>query len=81
MYQKVALAIAFSPRMEALIAEARKLIGWFEGELILIHIGSQTPELENQLGEILSRHCKDLKRIKTIWKEGKPARTILKVCE
>ena len=81
MYQKVALAIAFSTRMEALIAEARKLIGWFEGELILIHIGSQTPELENQLKEILSRHCKDLKRIKTIWKEGKPARTILKVCE
>ena len=34
MYQKLALAIAFSPRMEALIAEARKLIQIFEGELI-----------------------------------------------
>ncbi len=36
MYKKLALAIAFSPRMEALIAEARKLIQIFEGELVLI---------------------------------------------
>ena len=81
MYRKLALAIAFSPRMEALIAEARKLIGIFDGELVLIHVGTKTPELEAQLGEILSRHCGDLRRIKTIWKEGKPAKTILKTCE
>jgi nucleotide-binding universal stress UspA family protein len=81
MYRKLALAIAFSPRMEALIAEARKLIQIFEGELILIHVGTKTPELEAQLAEVLSRHCGDLHRIKTIWKEGKPAKTILKTCE
>lgn len=81
MYQKLALAIAFSPRMEALIAEARKLIQIFEGELVLIHVGTKTPELEAQLNEILSRHCGDLQRIKTIWKEGKPTKTILKTCE
>lgn len=81
MYQKLALAIAFSPRMEALIAEARKLIQIFEGELILIHVGTKTPELEAQLSDVLSRHCGDLGRIKTIWKEGKPAKTILKTCE
>jgi len=81
MYQKLALAIAFSPRMEALIAEARKLIRIFDGELVLIHVGTKTPELEAQLAEVLSRHCGDLHRIKTIWKEGKPAKTILKTCE
>lgn len=81
MYQKLALAIAFSPRMEALIAEARKLISIFEGELVLIHVGTKTPELEAQLAEVLSRQCGDLHRIKTIWKEGKPAKTILKTCE
>jgi hypothetical protein len=68
MYQKLALAIAFSPRMEALIAEARKLIRIFDGELVLIHVGTKTPELEAQLAEVLSRHCGDLHRIKTIWK-------------
>jgi nucleotide-binding universal stress UspA family protein len=81
MYQKLALAIAFSPRMEALIAEARKLIRIFDGELVLIHVGTKTPELEAQLAEVLSRHCGDLHRIKTIWKEGKPTKTILKTCE
>lgn len=81
MYSKVALAIAFSPRMEALIAEARRLIGLFQGELVLIHVGVKTPELEAALDKILERHCSDLKRIKTIWKEGKPAKTILQTCE
>ncbi len=81
MYSKVALAIAFSPRMEALIAEARRLIGIFQGELVLIHVGVKTPELESKLDEILQRHCSDLQRIKTIWKEGKPAKTILQICE
>lgn len=81
MYSKVALAIAFSPRMEALIAEARRLIGIFQGELVLIHVGVKTPELESKLDEILQRYCSDLKRVKTIWKEGKPAKTILKICE
>ena len=81
MYRKLALASAFSPRMEALIAEARKLIRIFDGELVLIHVGTKTPELEAQLAEVLSRHCGDLHRIKTIWKEGKPAKTILKTCE
>lgn len=80
MYQKVALAIAFSPRMEALIAEARRLIGIFHGELILIHVGIKTPELETKLDGILSRHCADLGRVKVLWKEGKPAKTILKTC-
>lgn len=80
MYQKVVLAIAFSPRMEALIAEAKKLIGLFDGELVLVHVGTKTPELESQLAEILSRICGDLGRIKTLWKEGKPTKTILKTC-
>lgn len=80
MYQKVALAIAFSPRMEALIAEARRLIGIFQGELILIHVGVKTPELEEKLAEITQKHCADITRIKTLWKEGKPAKTILKTC-
>lgn len=81
MYSKVALAIAFSPRMEALIAEARRLIGIFQGELVLIHVGVKTPELESNLEQILQRHCADLGGVKTIWKEGKAAKTILKTCE
>ena len=81
MFQKIALAIAFSPRMEALIAEAKRLKDIFDAELILIHVGVKTPELEQKLEEILHHHQLNPRKVKIAWKEGKPAKTILKTCE
>ncbi|WP_111669396.1 universal stress protein [Algoriphagus litoralis] len=81
MFQKIALAIAFSPRMEALIAEAKKLISQFKSELILIHVGIKTPELEAKLSEIIVQHGLDTEAVTTIWTDGKPAKMILKACE
>lgn len=81
MYQKIALAIAFSPRMEALIAETKKLVDIFNSELILIHVGVQTPELEEKLAEILVVRGMDAAKTKVLWKEGKPAKSILRTCE
>ncbi len=81
MYQKIALAIAFSPRMEALIAETKKLIDIFNSELILIHVGVQSPELEQKLAEILVARGMDAAKTKVLWKEGKPAKSILHTCE
>lgn len=81
MYQKIALAIAFSPRMEALIAEAKRLIEIFESELVLIHVGLKQPELEAKLSEILEAKGLKTTPVKTIWKEGKPAKMILQACE
>ncbi|WP_338223576.1 universal stress protein [Algoriphagus confluentis] len=80
MYQKIGLALAFSPRMEALIAEAKRLVELFDGELLLIHVGVKTPELEFRLNEIFERHCSSLQKVKILWKEGKPARQILDTC-
>lgn len=81
MYQKIALAIAFSPRMEALIAETKKLVDIFNSELILIHVGVQAPELEEKLAEILVVSGMDAAKTKVLWKEGKPAKSILRTCE
>jgi nucleotide-binding universal stress UspA family protein len=81
MYQKIALAIAFSPRMEALIAEAKRLIDLFGSELILIHVGLKTADLEAKLTEIITIHGLNAASVTTIWKEGKPAKMILKACE
>lgn len=81
MYQKIALAIAFSPRMEALIAETKKLMALFESELTLIHVGIKTPELEAKLSEIIVQHGLDNDAVSTIWSDGKPAKMILKACE
>lgn len=81
MYQKIALAIAFSPRMEALIAETKKLVDIFQSELILIHVGIQSPTLELKLSEIMEARGMDASKIKVLWKEGKPAKSILHTCE
>lgn len=81
MYQKIALAIAFSPRMEALIAETKKLVDIFNSELILIHVGIQSPTLELKLSEIMEARGMDASKTKVLWKEGKPAKTILHTCE
>jgi nucleotide-binding universal stress UspA family protein len=81
MYQKIALAIAFSPRMEALIAEAKRLIEIFESELVLVHVGLKQPELETKLSEILQANGLENSPVKTIWKEGKPAKMILQACK
>lgn len=80
MYQKIALAIAFSPRMEALIAETKKMVDVFQSELILIHVGEKTPDLEQKLAKILEGRGLPL-TTKVLWKEGKPAKSILGTCE
>lgn len=81
MYQKIALAIAFSPRMEALIAKAKRLTEIFDSDLVLIHVGLKTTELEDKLAEILLKQGLEFNSVNTIWKEGKPAKMILQACE
>lgn len=80
MYQKIALAIAFSPRMEALIAETKKLVDVFQSDLILIHVGAKTPELEQKLATVLEARGLPTST-KVLWKIGKPAKSILGTCE
>ncbi|MDR7131221.1 nucleotide-binding universal stress UspA family protein [Algoriphagus sp. 4150] len=81
MYQKVALAIAFSPRMEALISETKRLVQLFGSDLILIHIGKKTDELEAKLDEIIIKTGLDKLKTELIWKEGKPVKMILEACK
>lgn len=81
MYRKIALAIAFSPRIEALIAETKRLKDLHQASLVLIHIGKKTQELEEKLLAILKKHEVDPKQTKIIWEEGKPAKKIIQICK
>jgi len=80
MYNKIALAIAFSPRIEALISETKRLVLLFNSELILIHIGKKTDELEQMLETVVREAELPEDRTKIIWKEGKPGKMILEAC-
>jgi nucleotide-binding universal stress UspA family protein len=76
MFKRIALAIAFSPRMDALIYEAKRLKNIFDAELFLIHVGERIPELEKNLESIIEKH--GLKnKAKLIWEKGNPAKKIV----
>ena len=80
MYNKIALAIAFSPRMEALISEAKRMKDVLGSSLILIHIGKETEEKKKELLIILEKYQVDLQRTTIFWREGKPVKKIIQIC-
>lgn len=80
MFKKIALAIAFSPRFAALIAEAKRLSEIFESDLILIHVGDQEEGHQHRLQEVLEQLGLEGK-VRMYWEQGKPARKIMQVCE
>ena len=80
MYTKIALAIAFSPRMEALICETKRMKDLYGASLILIHIGQDTEEKRRSLDALLEKYQVDRNKTTIIWKEGKPAKKIIQVC-
>lgn len=80
MFKKLAIALAFSPRFEALLHEAKRIQYIFGAELVIIHVGSNDASKEKLLDEKLRSLDYPTDRVKIIWKQGDPARTILKVC-
>jgi nucleotide-binding universal stress UspA family protein len=80
MYKRIALAIAFSPRMEALICEAKRVKDLYDASLILIHIGQDAEDKRKSLDELLNKYQLDHQTTTVIWKEGKPAKKIIQIC-
>ena len=80
-FETVALAVAFSPRLEALIAETKRFSTLFSAKTIFIHVGKRTSEKEKHLGNILNHYGFDESNSVTEWQEGDPVETILSVCK
>ena len=81
MYRKIGLALAFSPTFTALMAEAVRLKDAFKSELVLIHVGIKDLEKEAKIQALLQKFKLNEQEVKIIWKQGKPARTIIKSCK
>ena len=79
--RKIGLAIAFSPRIEALLAEAARLKKMWDAELLLIHVGNRGKELEERLQQLLeSAGLSGENSVKIFWETGKPSERILSTC-
>ena len=79
MYKRIGVAVAFSPRCEAIIGEAARLQKLFNAELILIHIGKEQPDERAYLRELVNSSSINIDKLKFIWEKGNPAKKILSI--
>lgn len=80
--RKIGLAIAFSPRLEALLAEAGRLKRMWDAELLLIHVGDHGLEEEAKLNGLLqTAGLLGDPSVKIFWEKGKPGDRILSTCK
>lgn len=81
MFKKLAIALAFSPRYEAILCEAKRFQQLFQSRLVIIHVGNKTTDKESLLNNKLNELDFDLEKVKIVWQEGEPAKKILKICD
>lgn len=81
MFKKIAAAIAFSPRMDAILSEANRFRKMFDAELVLIHVGEENVEKRTLLLQSLERAGIDSDKLKIFWENGDPAKKIKSVCK
>lgn len=79
-FETIAVAVAFSPRLEMMLNEARQLARTFKAELLLIHVGKRTSGKEAVLQELLGKLGME-RGAKMIWKTGDPVSSLLKTCK
>jgi nucleotide-binding universal stress UspA family protein len=79
-FETLAVAVAFSPRLDALLAEARRLASIFNARLLLIHVGQNTPDKEESLKRKCTRagisHDTEI-----LWRDGDPVSVLLETCK
>lgn len=78
-FETIAVAVAFSPRLEAILAEAGHIATTFNARLLLIHVGIKNSNKEEKLNKLCAKL--NLPQPAVVWKKGKAAETILQVCK
>lgn len=81
MFKRVAIAIAFSPRLQTLLAEAKRIQNLFDAELILIHVGTHTSKEDEFMTAQLEEADLYNDRVHVVWVPGNPSREILAACK
>ena len=80
-FETVAVAIAFSPRLEAILMETKRMVNMFASQLVIIHVGKKDPHHEEVLDKLMNKIGFAKIKFRVIWMEGEPIDTILKLCK
>jgi len=79
-FKKIGLAIAFSPRLEALLVETARLRSFWNSRLVLIHVGHVDEEQAELLKVLLEKIGLNTPDVLVRIVHGNPALKILAVC-
>jgi len=79
-YRSIAVASAFSPRFEQVLAEAKRIRDRFDAQLSLIYVGEQSDEIDAKFAEALQRLSLP-KDSAIYYEQGDPAGGILRAIE
>ncbi|GAB6281955.1 MAG: hypothetical protein STSR0008_06990 [Ignavibacterium sp.] len=80
-FQKIGLAVTFSPTGKILLEEANRLRNLFNSKLVLIHIGEKSTEIENRFYEKIKEASINKEDVQIVWRNGDPAKEIIRTCE
>jgi nucleotide-binding universal stress UspA family protein len=80
-FETIGVAVAFSPRLEMVLGEARRLAATFGARLVLIHVGDRTDAKEALLRQTMAKAGLDDPEIPVVWREGDPVSRLLETCK
>ena len=80
-FETIAVGLSFSPRMETLLGEAKKIADVCGSKLVLIHVGEKNKEKEKNLEDVFFRSNIEEKKVKVIWADGDVVDSLLKLCK
>jgi len=80
-FKTILFGFAFSPSLEVNILEITRIAYYLNAKLILLHVGSKTPEKTATIKTLLHSIEYPENHPEVHWMEGKPVATILKACK
>jgi len=80
-FKTILFGFAFSPSLEVNILEITRIAYYFNTKLILLHVGTKTPEKSATIEALLKTIEYPEYHPEVHWMDGKPVATILKACE
>ncbi|MEK6616801.1 MAG: universal stress protein [Bacteroidota bacterium] len=80
-FETIAVGLAFSPRTEFILTEAKKIADACGSKLVFIHAGKKTKEKEKTLDDIFFKNNIEERKVKMIWVEGDVVDSLLKLCK
>jgi nucleotide-binding universal stress UspA family protein len=80
MFNKIGLAVTFSPNGLSLLKNARKLADLLNAGLVIIHVGEKNSEKEKKMDELILEAGIEEGGYSLVWRQGEPAAAIIDIC-